>query len=108
MAADPNLIPLNQARRRIHAAAMKLFAEPASPGQHQRAGRRGRHGARHDLQPRDDVDGLFEEVAAQLARRDDRARLTGIADIDDPAQRLAIGMRQYIRRAHESRNGAAS
>ena len=27
MAADPSLIPLTQARRRIHAAAMKLFAE---------------------------------------------------------------------------------
>ena len=27
MAADPDLLPLNQARRRIPAAAMKLFAE---------------------------------------------------------------------------------
>jgi AcrR family transcriptional regulator len=47
-----------------------------------------------------DLDGLFEEVAAQLVW-DMTERVTrGMAGIDDPAQRMAIGIRQYIRRAH--------
>ena len=48
-----------------------------------------------------DVDGLFEEVAAQLAREMTERVVAGFAGISDPAQRLAIGVRQYIRRAHE-------
>ena len=48
-----------------------------------------------------DVDNLFEEVAAQLAHEMTERVMAGFAGITDPAQRLAIGVRQYVRRAHE-------
>jgi len=102
MSADPNVIPLNQARRRIHAAAMKLFAErgvtKVNISELANAAGMAR-GTIYSHVP--DVDGLFEEVAAQLAREMTERVVADFAGITDPAQRLAIGVRQYIRRAHE-------
>jgi AcrR family transcriptional regulator len=102
MSADPNLIPLSQARRRIHDAAMKLFAErgvtKVSISELAAAAGMAR-GTIYSHVP--DVDGLFEEVAAQLAREMTERVVAGFAGIGDPAQRLAIGVRQYIRRAYE-------
>lgn len=102
MSADPDLIPVNQARRRIHAAAMKLFAERGVTKVNisELASAAGMaRGTIYSHVP--DVDGLFEEVAAQLAREMTERVVAGFAGITDPAQRLAIGVRQYIRRAHE-------
>lgn len=102
MPADPDLIPVNQARRRIHAAAMKLFAERGVTKVNisELASAAGMaRGTIYSHVP--DVDGLFEEVAAQLAREMTERVVAGFAGITDPAQRLAIGVRQYIRRAHE-------
>ena len=48
-----------------------------------------------------DVEGLFEEVAARLAHEMIERVEAGFAGVDDPAARLSIGVRQYIRRAHE-------
>jgi AcrR family transcriptional regulator len=48
-----------------------------------------------------DIDGLFEQVAAQLAREMTERVVAGFAGVSDPAHRLAIGVRQYIRRAHD-------
>lgn len=48
-----------------------------------------------------DVDSLFEEVAAQMAREMAERVVAGNTGITDPARRLATGVRQYIRRAHE-------
>ena len=48
-----------------------------------------------------DVDGLFEQVAAQLAHEMTERLVASFAGIDDPAIRQSIGVRQYIRRAHE-------
>jgi AcrR family transcriptional regulator len=102
MSADPNLIPLSQARRRIHDAAMKLFAErgvtKVSISELAAAAGMAR-GTIYSHVP--DVDGLFEEVAAQLAREMTERVVAGFTGIGDPAQRLAIGVRQYIRRAYE-------
>lgn len=102
MSADPDLIPVNQARRRIHAAAMKLFAERGVTKVNisELASAAGMaRGTIYSHVP--DVDGLFEEVAAQQAREMTERVVAGFAGITDPAQRLAIGVRQYIRRAHE-------
>jgi AcrR family transcriptional regulator len=102
MSANPNAIPLSQARRRIHAAAMKLFAERGVTKVNisELASAAGMaRGTIYGHVP--DVDGLFEEVAAQLAREMTERVVAGFAGITDPAQRLAIGVRQYIRRAHE-------
>lgn len=102
MSADPDVIPLNQARRRIHTAAMKLFAERGVTKVNisELASAAGvARGTIYSHVP--DVDGLFEEVAAQLAREMTERVVAAFAGITDPAQRLAIGVRQYIRRAHE-------
>ncbi len=48
-----------------------------------------------------DIDRLFEDVAGQLAQEMTERVVAGFAGISDPAQRLAIGVRQYIRRAYE-------
>ena len=102
MAADPSLIPLTQARRRIHAAAMKLFAESGdtkvSISELATAAGMAR-GTIYSHVP--DVGRLFEDVAGQLAQEMTARVVAGFAGITDPAQRLAIGVRQYIRRAHE-------
>jgi AcrR family transcriptional regulator len=102
MAAAPSLIPLTQARRRIHAAAMKLFAESGdtkvSISELATAAGMAR-GTIYSHVP--DVDRLFEDVAGQLAQEMTERVVAGFAGISDPAQRLAIGVRQYIRRAHE-------
>lgn len=102
MTADPLLAPSNQARWRIHGAAMKLFAErgvtKVSVSELASAAGVAR-GTIYAHVP--DIDRLFDEVAGQLAREMTSRVVVGCADISDPAQRLAIGVRQYIRRAHE-------
>ena len=56
-----------------------------------------------------DVDGLFEEVAAQLVREMTERVVPGFAGIDDPAQRLAIGDTPvHPPRARRAACGAAS
>ena len=102
MAADPSQIPLSQARRRIHLAAMQLFAErgvtKVNISELATAAGMAR-GTIYSHVP--DIDGLFEDVAGQLAREMTERVVAGFAGVDDPALRLAIGVRQYIRRAHE-------
>ncbi|SCK55478.1 transcriptional regulator, TetR family [Variovorax sp. HW608] len=99
--ADPG-VPPSQAQRRIHAAAMRLFAErgvtKVSISELAAAAGMARGTIYSHVS---DVDGLFEEVAAQLAREMTARVVSGFAGVDDPALRLAIGVRQYIRRAHE-------
>lgn len=102
MSADLAPIPLNPAQRRIHAAAMRLFAERGATrvSISELAAEAGMaRGTIYAHVP--DVDGLFEEVAAQLSREMTERVVAGFAGIGDPALRLAIGVRQYIRRAHD-------
>jgi len=102
MAADPHLIPLNQARRRIHAAAMQLFAERGVTKVNISELAAAAGMARGTIYSHvGDIDGLFEEVAAQLAREMIERVVAGFNGISDPALRTSIGLRQYIRRAHE-------
>jgi AcrR family transcriptional regulator len=102
MPSETTLPLTSQARRRIHAAAMKLFAErgvtKVSISDLAAAAGMAR-GTIYSHVP--DVDGLFEAVAAQLAREMTALVVAGFAGVNDPAQRLSIGVRQYIRRAHE-------
>ena len=90
------------ARRRIHAAAMQLFTERGVTRVNisELASAAGMaRGTIYSHVP--DVDKLFEDVAAQLAHEMTERVERGFAGITDPAQHLAIGVRQYIRRAHE-------
>jgi AcrR family transcriptional regulator len=102
MAADPSQIPVSQARRRIHAAAMQLFAERGVTKVNisELAAAAGMaRGTIYSHVP--DIDRLFEDVAGELAREMTERVVAGFAGVADPALRLAIGVRQYIRRAHE-------
>jgi len=93
--------PLTPTRKRIHAAAMKLFAElgvtRVSISELAAAAGMARGTIYSNVT---DVDGLFEEVAAQLVREMAERVTRGMEGIEDPAQRMAIGIRHYIRRAH--------
>ncbi|MCU0967014.1 MAG: TetR/AcrR family transcriptional regulator [Burkholderiaceae bacterium] len=100
--AVPGFAPLTPARRRIHTAAMKLFAEHGVTRVNisELAAAAGMaRGTIYSHVP--DIEGLFEEVAAHLAREMNDRVGAGFSGIADPAQRLSIGVRQYLRRAHE-------
>jgi AcrR family transcriptional regulator len=102
MSVEAPLAPTNQARQRIHAAALKLFTErgvtKVSVSDLASAAGMAR-GTIYSHVP--DVDRLFGDVAAELSREMTDRVVAGFAGVDDPAHRLSIGVRQYIRRAHE-------
>jgi AcrR family transcriptional regulator len=102
MTSDPDLVRPSQAQKRIHAAAMQLFAERgvtrASVSELAAAAGVAR-GTVYTHVP--DVEGLFAEVAARLVEEMSARVAAGFGSVTDPAQRLAIGVRQYIRRAHD-------
>ncbi|MDM0015578.1 helix-turn-helix domain-containing protein [Variovorax sp. J22P168] len=95
-------IPATPARRRIQAAAMKLFAEQGvtrvSVSELAMAAGMAR-GTIYSNVP--DIDSLFEEVAAELVRDMVERVMLGFVGVEDRAHQLAIGVRLYIRRAHE-------
>ncbi|MDM0020892.1 TetR/AcrR family transcriptional regulator [Variovorax saccharolyticus] len=94
--------PMTVARRRIHAAAMGLFTElgvtRVSISELAAAAGMARGTIYANVA---DVDKLFEEVAAQLVRDMAHRVVLSFPDNDDPARNLSIGVRQYIRRAHD-------
>jgi AcrR family transcriptional regulator len=102
MTSDPDLVRHSQARKRIHAAAMQLFAEHgvtrASITELAAAAGVAR-GTVYSHVP--NVEGLFAEVAARLVEEMTARVAAGFGPVTDPAQRLAIGVRQYVRRAHD-------
>jgi AcrR family transcriptional regulator len=90
------------ARRRIQAAAMKLFAElgVTKVNVSELAAAAGMaRGTIYSNVP--DIDSLFEEVAAELVRDMVDRVMLGFVGVDDLAHQLSIGVRLYIRRAHE-------
>ncbi len=102
MSATAELMPPNQARRRIHVAAMKLFADRGVTKVNisELAAAAGMaRGTIYSHVP--DIDGLFAAVAAQLAHEMTGRVKAGFDGITDPARRLAFGVRQYIRRAYD-------
>jgi AcrR family transcriptional regulator len=93
---------LSPTLKRIHAAAMKLFAEQGVTRVNVSELAAAAGMARGTIYSHvADVDALFEDVAAQLAREMSHRVASTFGEITDPARRLAIGVRQYIRRAHE-------
>lgn len=92
-------------QRRIHAAAIKLFAEKqiADVNISELAQTAGL--ARNTIYKNlESIDSLFETVASELAAEmNERVGKSAAPDLD-PAQRLANGIRFYIRRAHEEPN----
>lgn len=93
---------LTPAQLRIHEAALRLFAERGVTEVNVKELAQAAGVARGTIYNNlPDPENLFEAVAAQLAE-DMNARATdSFQEITDPAQRLATGIRLYVRRAHE-------
>lgn len=105
MKSSPPLKRRSNARARIHEAAMRTFADrgTADVSLSDVAEAAGlARGTIYNNIP--NPENLFAEVAADLsAEMIGRVEAT-IADIGDPALRLATGLRLFIRRAHEERD----
>lgn len=95
---EPNL----QIVSRIHRAAFELFAQKGetqvSISELAQAAGIAR-GTVYNNVPSPET--LFETVAAQMAEEMHMRVLASFTDVTDPAQRLANGIRYFIRRAHE-------
>jgi len=93
---------MNAAQKRIHQAALRLFAEKGSSevsvSELAAAAGVARGTIYNNLES---PEHLFQQVAAQLADEMDERAAASYAGIEDPAVRIAIGMRLYVRRAHE-------
>lgn len=93
---------MSAAQRRIHQAALRLFAEKGnsqvSVSELAEAAGVARGTIYNNL---DSTDHLFERVASQLADEMNQRVVASYAGIEDPARRLSTGIRLYVRRAHE-------
>lgn len=92
----------SQARRRIHEAAMRLFSENGSSRISitelaDAAGVSRGTVYNHVCS----LPGLFGEVAAELSAEMVDRVLPGLGSEPDPALRLALGIRWYVRHAHD-------
>lgn len=93
---------MNVAQTKLHDAAMRIFAERGATdlnvSELAAAAGVARGTVYNNLkQP----EALFEEVAANLANEMHRRVAGSYVGIEDPASRLSVGMRFFIRRAHE-------
>ncbi|HBP4632899.1 TPA: TetR/AcrR family transcriptional regulator [Pseudomonas aeruginosa] len=92
----------NQAQRRIHQAALRLFAEKGvtqltiSDLAEEAGVARGTIYNNVDT-----MDQLFEQVASQMSAEMHQRVAMSFATLEDPAERLSRGMRYFIRRTHE-------
>lgn len=93
---------LNPVQRRIHQAALRLFADKGVNQVNisdlaQEAGV-----ARGTIYNNvESVEQLFRQVASQLSKEMHQRVSKSFAEVQDPAQRLANGTRFFIRRTHE-------
>jgi AcrR family transcriptional regulator len=92
---------------RIHAAAMRLFAErgvtqvTVSDLAEAAGVARGTVYNNFGRASSGNVQSLFEEVATRLTTEMDARVAASVGATHDPAERLANGMRSFVRRAHE-------
>lgn len=105
---QPQAQKRTSAQRRIHAAALKAFASSGSAGvtvsEVAEAAGIARGTVYNNIS---DPENLFFEVATELSIEMIWRVEATIADIDDPALRLATGVRLFIRRASEERDWGA-
>ena len=93
---------LSSSQKRIHRAALRLFAERGSTNISvselaEAAGVARGTIYNNQLNP----DTLFEDIASQLSTEMNARIIKSFGDEQDSAIRLAQGVRMYIRRAHE-------
>lgn len=96
------VLPLTAAQRRLHKAALELFAERGTTqinvSELAQAAGVARGTVYNNLS---DLGGLFTEVATQLSVEFSEAIAVYVRDLEDPALRLATGIRLCSRRASE-------
>ena len=95
--------PLTPVQKRIQQAALRLFTEKGVDGVNVKdlaGSARVARGTIYNNQ-RDSIEKLFQELAGQLSVEMHQRVVATMVDVDDPAQRLAMGIRLFIRRAHE-------
>ncbi len=82
---------------------MRLFAEKGVNGVNVKDLARSARVARGTIynNQRDSIEKLFQEIAGQLSAEMHQRVVATLVDVDDPARRLAIGIRLFVRRAHE-------
>jgi AcrR family transcriptional regulator len=99
---NPPMTGMSAAQRRIHQAALRLFAEKGSAevsvSELAEAAGVARGTIYNNL---DSTDHLFERVASQLSKEMNLRVADSYTGIDDAALRMATGIRLYVRRAHE-------
>ena len=99
---ESSVPPLTVAQRRLHRAALQLFAERGvtriNASELAEVAGMARGTVYNNLS---DVDGLFSQVAAQLSVEMTERIESSVGNIQDPAQRLANGIRYFTKRAHE-------
>jgi AcrR family transcriptional regulator len=93
---------LSAAETRLHQAALRLFADTGatrvSVSELAEAAGVARGTIYNNLV---DVDSLFEVVAARLADEMHARVLASFEGVDDPAQRLSLGIKLFVKRAHD-------
>ena len=93
---------LTAAQRRLHKAALQLFAErgvtQVNVGELAQAAGVARGTVYNNLS---DLNGLFSNIATELAVEMSEGIAVSVRDLEDPAQRVANGIRFCSRRAHE-------
>ncbi len=93
---------MSAAETRIHEAALRIFAErgvtPLTISELAEAAGVARGTVYNNLGP---TNTLFEDIAARLADEMHERVVMSFVEVADPAQRLANGIRFFIRRAHE-------
>lgn len=93
---------ITAAQRRIHQAAMRLFAEKRSTQVSISELAEYAGVARGTIYNNvGSLEHLFEEVAANLANEMTAMITHSFGMVSDPAERVSIGIRLFLRRAHE-------
>lgn len=93
---------VSAAQKRIQRAALELFAEKGTTSvtiSELAAASGVVRGTIYKNVPSPEQ--LFETIAEQLAEEMDQQIVASYNGVDDPALRLAIGIRLYVRRAHD-------
>jgi len=91
---------ISSAQRQIHRAALKLFGERGATQVNVKELAQAAGVARGTIYNNlDDLAGLFDAVAVQLAAQMSAQVEQAILGLDDPVQRLATGVRLHVRGA---------
>ena len=100
---------LTPVQKRIQQAALRLFVEKGVDRVNVKELAQSAKVARGTIynNQRASTEQIFQEIASQLSAEMHQRVVATLAEIDDPAQRLAIGVRLFVRRAHEESDWGA-